>query len=65
MLHIPISQMNRENIFYQQVKTYLKKHRKDAVRSQYLTQKNKVYLVLLGTAPRLVRKVHSILRGKG
>ena len=65
MLHIPISQMNRENIFYQQVKTYLKKHRKDAVRSQYLTQKNKVYMVLLGTAPRLVRKVHSILRGKG
>lgn len=65
MLHIPISQMNRENIFYQQVKNYLKKHRKDAVRSQYLTQKNKVYLVLLGTAPRLVRKVHSILRGKG
>ncbi len=65
MLHIPISQMNRENAFYQQVKTYLKKHRKDAVKSQYLTQKNKVYLVLLGTAPRLVRKVHSILRGKG
>ena len=65
MLHIPISQMNRENAFYQQVKTYLNKHRKDDVKSQYLTQKNKVYLVLLGTAPRLVRKVHSILRGKG
>lgn len=65
MLHIPVSQMSRGNAFYQQVKTYLNKHRRDAVKSQYLTQKNKAYLVLLGTAPRLVRKAHSILRGKG
>ncbi len=64
MLHIPISQMSRKNIFYCQVKGYLRKHRKDALRSPYLTKKNKEYLLLLGTAPKLVRKVHKMLKGK-
>lgn len=64
MLHIPISQMKKENAFYVQVKQYLKSHRGDAVKSPYLTQKNKQYLLLLGTAPKFVRKVHRILRGK-
>lgn len=64
MLHIPISMMNRENKFYCQVKKYLRMHRKDALKSPYLTRKNKVYLMLLGTAPRFVRRVHRILKGK-
>lgn len=64
MLHIPISQMKKENAFYVQVKQYLKSHRGDAVKSPYLTKKNKQYLLLLGTAPKFVRKVHRILRGK-
>lgn len=62
MLHIPISQMNEENAFYVQVKEYLKAHRKDALDSPYLTKKNKRYLLLLGTAPVLVRKVHRALK---
>lgn len=65
MLHIPISKMNRENVFYMQVKDYLKKHRKEAIVSPYLTRKNKVYLFLLGTAPRLVRRVHRMLKRAG
>lgn len=64
MLHIPISQMTGENHFYVQVKQYLKKHRMDALRSPYLTKKNKVYLLLLGTAPKFVRKVHKLLKRK-
>lgn len=64
MLHIPISLMNRENEFYCQVKEYLKKHKKDVRRSQYLTKKNKTYLLLLGTAPKFVRIVHRLLKGK-
>ena len=64
MLHIPISQMNRENGFYIEVKNYLKHHRQAALHSPYLTGKNKVYILLLGTAPRFVRRVHQLLRGR-
>lgn len=64
MLHIPVSMMNKQNAFYMQVKKYLKKHRIDALRSPYLSEKNKVYLLLLGTAPKFVRKVHKMLKGK-
>lgn len=64
MLHIPVSLMNRENVFYCQVKEYLKNHKRDVRRSKYLTKKNKVYLLLLGTAPKFVRIVHRLLKGK-
>ncbi len=62
MLHIPISLMNKKNTFYCQVKEYLKRHKKDVRRSPYLTKKNKTYLLLLGTAPKFVRKVHRMLQ---
>lgn len=65
MLHIPISQMEKGNELYQQVKGYLKSHRKEICRSPYLTGKNKAYLLLMGTAPRLARKAHRALKGKG
>ncbi len=64
MLHIPISLMNKENTFYCQVKEYLKENRKNAVHSKYLSRKEKVYLVLLGTAPKFVRQVHRLMKGK-
>ncbi len=64
MLHIPISMMNGKNEFYVQVKKYLKAHKKDVRRSPYLTGKNKKYLLFLGTAPKLARRVHRILKGK-
>lgn len=64
MLHIPICLMNKENEFYCQVKRYLRKHRKDIRRSAYLTKRNKVYLLLLSTAPRFVRRIHKMLKGK-
>ena len=65
MLHIPISQMNEDNEFYCQVKAYLRSHRRQALGSPYLTRKNKAYLLLLGTAPKLARRVHRKIKGKG
>lgn len=58
MLHIPVSQMDRENAFYQNVKRYLRSHIGDTVRNPYLKKKNKVYLLLLTAAPKTVRRVH-------
>ena len=62
LLHIPVTMMNSDNEFYQQVKQYLRKHKKEIRKNPYLTKKNKTYLLLLGTAPKLVRKVHWALR---
>lgn len=62
MLHIPVSRMNKENEFYCQVRDYLRAHRQDVLESPYLTGKNKEYLLLLGTAPRLVRRFHRMLK---
>lgn len=64
MLHIPVSRMNKDNEFYCQVKKYLRQHRREAWDSPYLTKKNKVYLLLLGTAPRFVRQVHRLVKQK-
>ena len=64
MLHIPISQMNRENEFYCQVRDYLKAHRQDVLESPYLTGKNKEYLLLLGIMPKLARKFHRMMKKK-
>lgn len=62
MLHIPISQMNKRNTFYIQVRDYLRKHRKEISSSPYLTKKNKQYLLLLGRTPVLARRVHRIIK---
>ena len=58
MLHVPISQMNRQNAFYQEVKKYLRRHVLHTIFNPYLTIKNKEYLLLLTVAPKTVRKVH-------
>ncbi len=58
MLHVPLSQMNAQNAFYKNVKTYLRRHIGDTIKNPYLTGKNRVYLLLLTAAPRTVRGVH-------
>lgn len=58
MLHIPIPQMHRKNVFYNDVKKYLRKHICNTIFNRYLTAKNKAYLLLLTLAPKTVRKVH-------
>lgn len=58
MLHVPLSQMKRDNAFYKNVKKYLRRHVGDTIKNPYLTGKNRVYLLLLTAAPRTVRGVH-------
>jgi hypothetical protein len=55
--------MNGTNTFYAKVKKYLKSHVKDIVTNPYLTQKQRLYLLLLAGAPKTVRKVHKAVRG--
>lgn len=62
LLHIPVSQMNKDNGQYRRICAYVRKHWTDAVRSPYLTGKNKVYLTLFAAAPKGVRKVHKWLK---
>lgn len=59
LLHVPISQMRRDNRFYCGVTKYLREHVHDTVTNPYLSRKNKVYLLLLTVAPRTVRRVHA------
>ena len=59
LLHVPISQMRRDNLFYCSVTKYLRRHVHDTVTNPYLTGKNKIYLILLTMAPRTVRRVHA------
>ncbi len=63
LLHIPVAQMTKENAFYQNVVSYLRKNVGKMVVNPYLTTKNKVYLMLLTIAPKAVRKGHAKLRG--
>ncbi len=58
LLHIPISRMTRENSFYRGVVGWVRRHLFGILFSPYLTGKNRLYLLLLGTAPKTVRKAH-------
>lgn len=63
MLHIPINMMTKENSFYVEVTEYIKKNRKRTRKNEYLTGKNKLYLMLFATSPRTVREVHAKIKG--
>lgn len=63
LLHIPISQMTKNNMMYRNIVTYLRKHWVKAMRNHVLTGKNKVYHTLFALAPKGVRKLHRCLRG--
>lgn len=65
MLHIPVSQMTRQNGMYRKVRGYLRKNWCRSMRNPLLTGKNKVYHTLFALAPRTVRKLHGRLRGLG
>ena len=58
MLHIPISMMTADNKFYREVAIYMRKNRLNALKNRILTNKNKLYILLLGTAPKTVRSIH-------
>ena len=64
MLHIPISQMTKDNEFYRRVVKYLRKNWAKSMKNPILLKKNKVYHTLFAIAPRWIRKLHSKLRAK-
>lgn len=64
LLHIPIGQMNKDNLFYRNIVLYLRKHMVQMFINPYLTKKNKVYLFLLSVAPKKVRQIHAGIRKK-
>ncbi len=59
LLHIPMEQMEKNNIIYRNIYQYLRKHTGNVLTNNYLTKKNKVYLLLLTIAPKTVRKLHA------
>lgn len=61
LLHIPIAQMEKKNAYYQSVYQYVRKHLTSMLSNAYLRKKDKVYLLLLGIAPKFVRKGHAFL----
>ena len=63
LLHIPISQMNRDNAFYRNVVKGLRSNWLKGMFNPYLTAKNKVYMMLFVIAPKGVRKLHRKLKG--
>ena len=63
MLHIPISQMEKSNLFYKGVVKYLRNNYIKMLKNPYLTKKNKVYLNLLTWTPVLTRRVHEAKMG--
>ncbi|MCR5503688.1 MAG: glycosyltransferase [Lachnospiraceae bacterium] len=63
LLHIPVPLMRKDNEFYREVVANLKKNRFKAQKNRYLTDKEKKYILILGTAPKLARKIHKQLKG--
>ena len=62
LLHIPISQMRRDNAFYFKVVRKLRQNYFRGLTNPYLTVKNKLYMTLFVIAPRGVRKLHRRLK---
>lgn len=64
LLHIPISQMTRDNAMYRKIVAYLRRNWARAMRNPVLTGKNKLYHTLFALAPKGLRKAHRALRSR-
>ena len=63
LLHIPIGQMDQDNLQYQKIVRWLRKNFFRAMGNPYLTMKNKVYHLLFAAAPKGIRVAHRKLKG--
>ena len=61
-LHIPVTQMSKENEQYVAICRYVRKNWWKAIKNEFLTAKNKVYLTLFAVAPKMVRVIHKKLK---
>ena len=62
LLHIPISQMTRDNGMYRDVVAYMRKNWLRAMGNPELTGKNKLYHTLFAIAPKSIRQLHAKMR---
>ena len=60
LLHIPVSQMKKENRQYQAVVLFMRKNWYLAMKNPYLTGKNKLYYTLFALVPKGIRRLHRI-----
>lgn len=58
MLHIPISEMTRDNKEYCNCINYLQKNILKGIVNKYLLPKNKLYMLIFATSPKVARIVH-------
>ena len=63
LLHIPISKMKSDNLFYRGVVKNIRKNRGKILGNHYLTGKQKAYLMILSVAPGFARKAHARIKG--
>ena len=63
LLHIPVSKMTSDNGFYMDVVKNIRKNVLNIMSNKYLSKRDKIYLLILAPAPRLVRKLHALVRG--
>ncbi len=63
LLHIPTSKMTSDNSFYKEVVRNIRKSLIKIISNKYLSKRDKIYLMILAPAPRLVRKLHAYVRG--
>ena len=62
LLHIPISQMTKNNGTYRGIVAYLRRNWARAMGSRILTEKNKAYHTLFAIAPKRLRRLHAAWR---
>lgn len=65
LLHIPISQMRKDNEAYRGIVAYLRRNWMKSMGNPVLTGKNKVYHTLFALAPKGIRRLHAALRLRG
>ncbi|MBQ9140417.1 MAG: glycosyltransferase family 2 protein [Lachnospiraceae bacterium] len=62
LLHIPISQMNKENVQYGEICRHMRSNWCRSLTNTYLTKKNKIYILLFAAAPKGIRVLHKRLK---
>ncbi len=63
LLHIPVSQMTKENETYKKIVKWLRKNWVSGMLNPHLTLKNKCYHTLFVLAPKGIRLLHKKLKG--
>lgn len=63
LLHIPISQMRKDNEEYRKIVKWMRKNALRSITNYYLTGKNKIYYIMFAMAPKGIRVLHAKIKG--